>query len=210
VVPVGLVRLPGEWAFVIASSGVAAQKTGPARERYNSVAGRARALVSIWNAGEAPRACLREIVSAGPGAVERLRVLVRRDASGGEGPALLDRLEHFLREDARVPAARDAFAARDAAAIGALAAASQLDAETLLGNQVPETITLASTARHLGAFAASAFGAGFGGSVWALVPRAEAQTFAQRWLDDYLARFPSRTDATVFTAPPGPGVGRVG
>ena len=55
-------------------------------------------------------------------------------------------------------------------------------AERLLGNQVPETISLASTARALGAAAASAFGAGFGGSVWALVPEADAHAFASDWL----------------------------
>ena len=39
----------------------------------------------------------------------------------------------------------------------------------LLENQVPQTIGLARSARQCGAAAASAFGAGFGGSVWALV-----------------------------------------
>ena len=39
----------------------------------------------------------------------------------------------------------------------------------LLGNQVPETIALARAALAHGAFAACSFGAGFGGSVWALV-----------------------------------------
>ncbi len=51
-----------------------------------------------------------------------------------------------------------------------MAERSQEAAERWLGNQIPETIALARLARHVGATAASAFGAGFGGSVWALVP----------------------------------------
>ena len=58
---------------------------------------------------------------------------------------------------------------RDTAALGDLSAESQADAETLLDNQVQETVELVASARRLGAFASSSFGAGFGGSVWALV-----------------------------------------
>ena len=56
----------------------------------------------------------------------------------------------------------------DLDAFGALVDRSQALAESLLGNQVLQTIHLASSARQLGAVAASAFGAGFGGSVSAL------------------------------------------
>ena len=45
---------------------------------------------------------------------------------------------------------------------------------------MPETIALARAARSLGAFAACSFGAGFGGSVWALV-EGDAAGFAARW-----------------------------
>src|SRR5699024_12638852 len=48
-----------------------------------------------------------------------------------------------------------------------------------------ETIALQRIARELGAHAASAFGAGFGGSVWALVPEQEAGAFAERWAAHY-------------------------
>jgi galactokinase len=69
----------------------------------------------------------------------------------------------------------------------------------LLGNQVPETIALAQSARELGAVAASAFGAGFGGSVYALVDTAGAEEFRHRWVKAYSAAFPNRgTDATFF------------
>ena len=126
------------------------------------------------------------------GSVETLRDLVRGSAIRQWPAGVLEqRLEHFIREDARVPDAVDAFGTADADRLSALAGASQAEAESLLGNQVPETVALARSARELGAFAACSFGAGFGGSVWALVDR-DAEEFARRW------------HAGAFVARPGP------
>ena len=92
----------------------------------------------------------------------------------------------------------------DTTALGGLAQESQDDAERLLRNQTPETSALVAIARRLGAFAASSFGAGFGGSVWALVGKEDAGSFPPRWLSEYRARFPGRDAATAFEARPGP------
>jgi galactokinase len=70
-------------------------------------------------------------------------------------------------------------------------------------------VALARSARALGAFGASSFGAGFGGSVWALVGQAEAADFAARWLASYRAEFPARDTATTFLAPLSPGLTRL-
>ncbi len=60
-------------------------------------------------------------------------------------------------------------------------------------------------ARSHGAVAASAFGAGFGGSVWALVRTADAPAFIEAWRRDYLGRFPAHADlAQFFVTTPGP------
>ncbi len=84
----------------------------------------------------------------------------------------------------------DAFRRGDQNRLGELAADSQADAETLLGNQIPETIALTARARKLGAFAARSFGAGFGGSVWALVAADRANEFARRWTPDAFVAMP--------------------
>jgi galactokinase len=105
-----------------------------------------------------------------------------------------------------VPAALDAFRAGDAAALGRLSDASQHDADTLLGNQVPETRALARLAREQGAFAASSFGAGFGGSVWALVEEDAAHGFADRWLAGYRELYPDLARVEAFVTRAGPGV----
>ena len=120
---------------------------------------------------------------------------------------LLGRFEQFLEEsEIIVPAAAEAFAKDDAAALGDIAARSQTGAERFLGNQIPETIGLVASARALGAIAASAFGAGFGGSVWSLVEREQAERFRAAWQDDYRRSFPdAAASSEFFVTSAGPG-----
>ena len=197
--------LPADWTFVIASSGVAARKTGPAKDSYNRLSQHVRLLLEVWNGAETTRRSLSDAMTSDGRAPERLLELLRARTDGEpERDDLERRLTQFLREDGRVLAALQAVRHADADRIGSLADDSQGDAESLLRNQVPETIALAREARDLGAFAASSFGAGFGGSVWALVRKADAGSFAARWLTDYRKRFPTRDAAVTFDASPGP------
>jgi galactokinase len=191
--PTGRVVMPDGWRFVLAASAVRSSKTGNAQAAYNDLARRAQVLLEIWNRSNPPASSLGAVLALG--GVEALRELVH-DSSLAEWPAdvLRRRLEHFIREDARVPDALEAFRAADVARLGALAASSQADAERLLGNQVPETSALARSALACGAFAACSFGAGFGGSVWALVQTENAERLAARW------------HAGAFVARPGPPV----
>jgi galactokinase len=178
----GAAKVPGGWRFVIAPSGVAARKTGEALEPYNRLSAAMGLLLDAWNA-EGPRVLsVAAALKVDSGAGERLRKLSDRAATA-EAPApwLRERLEHFVREDTRALLALDAFNGADADALGRLSAESQADAEQLLKNQVPATAALAASARTLGAFAASSFGAGFGGAVWALVDADEADAFARKW-----------------------------
>jgi galactokinase len=61
-------------------------------------------------------------------------------------------------------------------------------------------------ARESGAIASSAFGAGFGGSVWAMVPADDTTDFLQRWTDMYRAAYPETGARAAFfvtrAAPP--------
>jgi galactokinase len=198
---IGVVAVPEQWRFVLTPCGVPAQKAGAAREAYNRLSQGAGVLLDLWNAASpAARslgAALTGIEARGSSfeAVARLRALVRQSARPGwPHGALEKRLDHFIREDARIPEALDAFRGSDATRLGSLAAESQADAEALLGNQIPETSALPRRARELGAFAACSFGAGFGGSVWALIDADRAEAFARDWYPD------------AFVATPGPAV----
>ena len=86
----------------------------------------------------------------------------------------------------------------------AAADASHRNADENLGNQVPQTNDLQRRARELGAPAASAFGAGFGGSVWALVERSGVDDFANAWLEDYRRAYPDAgSRASIVPVRPG-------
>ena len=201
-----IVGVPEQWCFVLTPSGVPAQKAGAAREAYNRLAGGTQVLLDLWNSGLRARAPSLAVALFGPsgsGPVtaaspvggDRLRALITSSRVPGWPRERLERrLEHFIREDGRIPAALGAFREAGAARLGTLAEESQADAETLLGNQIPETSALSRSARSLGAFAACSFGAGFGGSIWALVEHDQADAFARRWHPD------------AFIAPPGPPV----
>ena len=198
------VRIPDDWRFVIASSGVAARKTGEARDSYNNLSIAVRTLLEIWNAQGTPAPSLYAALTSSPDAAEDLRSRLHQypAAAALNLPA---RLTQFTNEDARVMEAVRALREGDTATLTGLAQESQHDAEQLLRNQTPETSALAGMARSIGAFAASSFGAGFGGSVWALAGKNEATSFLSRWLSEFRSRFPGR-EATAFEAQIGPGL----
>jgi galactokinase len=104
-----------------------------------------------------------------------------------------------------VPQAAVALERGDLTAFGRLVDLSQAGAERALENQIAETVHLQRYARDLGATAASAFGAGFGGAVWAMIPKAEAERFAGRWRDRYVRAHHSAAHRSLFfTTDPSP------
>lgn len=198
------VPLPDRWTFVVAESGVAAAKAGEARERYNRLSAGARALLRLANDEEGTAESLAAALGR-EGALEALRARLRTaSVDGWTAAALDDRLTHFVNEDARVAAATAAFGAADAATVAGLAAASQREALEQLGNQTPETSALVQAALTTGALAARNFGAGFGGSAWALVERVAVEGFAGRWLDAYRRAGYAHLAAAAFEARPAP------
>jgi galactokinase len=195
----GDAAMPRDWFFAVAASGVEADKAGAALEQYNRASRATRTLLDRWHArfGGVHRH-LAAALQAQPDVVGEFIDSVEFDGD------LARRLRHFIGEDGRVPEALDAFRSADRNRLGQLASLSQEHAGTLLGNQIPETVELARLAYDAGAFAASSFGAGFGGSVWALVEAADADGFATRWLTVYRKRFPALTGASAFTCRPAP------
>ena len=200
------VTVPEGWVFALGVSGVVAEKTGAAQALYNRASLLVRSLVEAWGlAGEGDQVYLAQILASAPDAPQRLRAAI--DAGHGDFSAadLHLRLRHFEAEDALIDEAAVALGAGDLDAFGAAVDRSQEYTASMLGNQVAETILLAQAAREHGAAAASAFGAGFGGCVWALVPVAEARDFLQRWSGAYHEQFPGRSSASrFFTSPAGP------
>ena len=204
--PQGQAHVPADWRFIIMPSGVEAAKAGAARGRYNRASLATQALVNVWrqHSGESVSRPLAEVLADQSGGEAILRhAIANRYHPDFSADALERRLTHFIAEDARVLPALAAFGTADRIQLGELTTASQADAESLLGNQVAETSALASLAREAGAFAASSFGAGFGGSVWALAEASDATEVANRWRESYAARFPALTAAVPVIMRPG-------
>ncbi|MEX0892820.1 MAG: galactokinase family protein [Gemmatimonadota bacterium] len=211
--PEGHVRLPDGWRFVVAASGVRAEKTGGARAAYNRLAAELAAVGAAWRtaggrSATAGGALLQEGASA-----ERLVAAARRHAPAGwDAAALARRAAQFAAETLElIPAATAALRAGDSAAFGGAAARSAELGAAALGNQLPETLHLTASARRLGAAASSPFGAGFGGSVWALVTDGQADVFARGWQADYERGFPEcAAEAAFFVTGAADGARRLG
>lgn len=180
---------PADWTFVIGSCGIAAPKGGSVQGHYNALAAETTAILDAWNRAHSDHAVsLLDVLSTHPGAEAELRLLL---GGGHDAVQWLRRLAQFRCESMElVPTAVDAIRRHDAGALGLAIDRSHELAVTVLANQVDETRHLAEGARSLGAIAASAFGAGFGGSVYAIVPRDAAADFTIAWAADYRERFP--------------------
>jgi galactokinase len=207
------IPVPAGHTFAVGVSGVVAEKTGGAQQKYNRASRLVSAIMDLWcreTGRDDPN--LAAVLAGSREDVARLRMFVETAKADEFEPAALSaRLDHFVAENEQIlPAAGDALARGDLAEFGRLVDASQRAAENLLGNQIPQTSYLATAARRHGAAAASAFGAGFGGGVWAMVEAEEASSFLSAWADAYRQKFPQNAAAsTFFTTAAGPATFRV-
>jgi galactokinase len=196
------IRWPADWRLALAFSGVRAEKTREALEKYNMVSRRARAAVDAYNARQGTRFTnLGEAVRAGarPGSW--------RGLDDGAVPGLGDRVRQFVAEETRIiPGALRTLRAGDTNGFGRQLTASHRASRRGLWNIAPEVNALQVSALSLGACGASGFGGGFGGSILALVRRAEADRFVSQWRARFRARYPGRTEADFSIARPGPGI----
>lgn len=204
------IALPAGCVLAIASSGVLAEKTGEAMAKYNRTSLLVAALLELWqtHTGRSD-CCLADALHSAADALGQLRRMIAGQRHESfDSVALLHRLEQFLEENERIiPAAAEALAQGSLDAFGGLVDQSQRLAEELLENQIPQTTHLARAARQCGAAAASAFGAGFGGSVWALVAAGGAEEFLAAWARGYRAAFPAEADSSrFFLSGAGPGL----
>lgn len=202
------IKMSSDCVFVIGVSGVAADKAGTAKASYNRASLGVRTILEIWRmaSGSNPPS-LAAAAASSPTAPEQIRAALRNTTPSGIDPTwLVNRFDQFwLESEVIIPKASAAIDGHDLQTFGELVDKSQAATEQLLGNQIPETIWLAREARGLGAIAASAFGAGFGGSVWALVAQKDAVEFARRWQEAYqYSGYSASRESRFFLTPPGP------
>jgi galactokinase len=207
------VPMPAGHVFAVAFSGRLAEKTGAALATYNRASRAAARVLEIWRAASGrPAATLESAIADDGGAADAIRAAIAASGDAEFGADLLrKRFDQFVLESRTiVPGAAAALGDGDLGRFGALVDQSQQAVEQWLGNQVPETVCLARDARRLGAAAASAFGAGFGGSVWALVEGARAEGFLREWRRAYERAHPQpAARAVLFETMAGPAAFRL-
>lgn len=201
------VPFPGSWAIVVGVSGIMAQKTGAALADYNRGPATLRRILSAWNRASQRQdtslaAAARSLVGQATGADIATSPALRPLLSLAEPGYEHGRLEQFLVESLElVPAGASALRRADATGFGEVTAASHALAESALRNQVPPTSAMVRLAGELGAIGASAFGAGWGGSTYAVVPAADAAEFASAWLMRYRRWLEAHPEVTCRVEP---------
>lgn len=201
------IALTDHYVFAIASSGVIAKKAGGARKKYNRLSALASTITEAWR-GATKRAetSLAAILASTPDAGDRLRnILAKTPETRFRAKDLIERLDQFIIERRLVQTVPDKISTTTIDQFSDIVRSSHRAAIQLLGNQTEETIRLAIIAEQLGAYTASAFGAGFGGSVWALVEKDMASEFLVEWQGRYSGDFPAFAErAEFFLTRPGP------
>lgn len=192
---------PADMHLLIGISGVKASKRTGAKELYNAASALARRIGEAWSVryGTNPPvmgAMLEHEEFSEPRVIEMIDEIAE-DAE--DRSRLWHRFAQFHDEcTIAIPDAVAAWQAGDWNTFGQHVALSQQMAEDWLGNQVPETSWLVRSAREHGAVAASAFGAGYGGAVWAMVPAAESPEMMEKWAAAYGRAFPDRIGKSRF------------
>jgi len=174
--------------IVTAYSGKVAEKTKTAMREYNRLSGRASLCVEALNRVYSnSKRLLREFYS--DIGSERRADRAFGDLAGVDED-IAERAYQFFREEQIMERAVVSVRNRNIAEYGRLINESHELSKLYLKNIVEEVDFLKESANRLGAYGATGFGAGFGGSCYAVVDRPGADGFIQKWREQYLKRFP--------------------
>lgn len=205
---------PSDMHLMIGVSGVRAPKRTRALGAYNAASDLATRLGVAWARSHPEDEPLLGAALESDLFEETAMIEIIDSIANGpdDREALWHRFSQFHDEcTVVIPDALDAWQSEDWTAFGEAVSRSQEMASEWLGNQIPETNVLARLARESGALAASAFGAGYGGSVWALVPAGQSAAVMERWSTAYTELYPEHAaKAHFFRDRPSAGVRVIG
>jgi galactokinase len=192
---------PSQWALVVAFSGMRAEKTREALEKYNFASKRASRAVQTYNHIYRKKLQTLSEIDMQTRGTATASWLKRLEGRKPEEKALdlPGRVRQFLMEEREsTPRALEAILWRDLDAFGAAVNASHRASRRLLRNIAPEIDFLQRSAGKLGAAGATGFGAGFGGSAFAVIRTEDAVQFASAWRKEYLRRYAEREKGSAF------------
>jgi galactokinase len=202
------VPVPSDWRFVVADTGVRAEKSGPAQAAYN----RRRAECEEALATVAAELVRRRRLPRPPkGYAELLRSVHDDEALEAAERALdatlLKRFRHVVTENARVVEAQDLLYQADHGGFGTLMDASHGSLRTDYNVSSAELDELVALAKEGGASGARLTGAGFGGCIVALASTATVDDVLEALVTGYYEprKMSDRLDQRLFLAVPSEG-----
>jgi galactokinase len=202
------VPVPAEWRFVVADTGVRAEKSGAAQQAYNTRREECERALRI--VGE--KLVRRGELPTPPASYPALLAAVGFEGALAAGDDALDdhllkRFRHVITEARRVESAVDMLASGDLTGMGELMDASHDSLRTDYEVSSPELDEVVTLARREGAVGARLTGAGFGGCAVALASVGAAEGVVTALRQGYwAARSPGAPSADrVFIAVPSEG-----
>jgi galactokinase len=202
------VSIPDDWAFVVADTGVRAEKSGAARDAYNLRRSQCELAFERLTAVLVGDGVIPSGLSGYPALIDALGY----DGALSAGAEVLDgdvlrRFRHVVSEARRVDRACAALRAEDLPLFGSLMDASHLSLSEDYEVSIPALDRVVGLARDGGAVGARLTGAGFGGCTVALAPRGAVGDVLSAIREGYhLARaVPGDSEDQVFVATPSPG-----
>jgi len=202
------VPVPPDWRFVVAHTGVRAEKSGPVQSAYNHRRAECEeALVEVL-AEVGDRLGARDVGRGYPGLLAVIPAEEALDIGASVlRDNLLKRFRHVVGESLRVQEAQDAMAMADAAAFGTLMDASHGSLRTDYNVSSAELDELVALAKEGGAAGARLTGAGFGGCIVALTTPATVDDVLESLVAGYFEprRLTDRMDDRLFVVVPSDG-----
>lgn len=202
------VPIPSDWRFVVADTGVRAEKSGPAQAAYNRRRAECEEAFGIV-AAELVRT--GRLARAPEGYAGLLRSVhddeVLAAAARVLEPTLLKRFRHVVTENARVVEAQDLLHQADHAGFGSLMDASHGSLRTDYNVSSAELDELVALAKEGGASGARLTGAGFGGCIVALASTETVDEVLETLVSGYYEprALTDRLDQRLFLAVPSDG-----
>ena len=202
------VGVPDDWCFVVADTGVRAEKSGPVQVAYNLRRKECEEALRVVSGHVATTEMTSKLTTSYPELVQALDtdtlVAAAEDVLQG---SLLRRFRHVVREAERVERAVDSLRAADVGGFGSLMDASHGSLRTDYNVSSPELDELVAIAREGGARGARLTGAGFGGCVVALADRWTVGGVLETLVGEYFEPRgqADRIDDRVFIAVPSAG-----
>jgi galactokinase len=195
------VPVPRKWSFVIAFSGRRAEKSGDARDAYNSRTQQCRVVLEKLSSHRSMPRNYRELVAS-----MELNALLSTAHDTLDEP-LYRRFRHVVTEAARVDDAGRAMEKGDMQEFGRLMSESHQSLRDDYEVSCTELDELVEAAMEAGATGARLTGAGFGGCIVALCSSAQAPDLISSITENYYQRL-GRTESLaddVLVAEPSPG-----